>query len=86
MLMSAGMTASVPHVSEKGVSLLLDLIIVRCAQRTWEISSIQFLLLASSLALIPSPKLRFALSTNPFACRAFREMSGYVDSPLVEWP
>ncbi|GJV79741.1 RNA-directed DNA polymerase, eukaryota [Tanacetum coccineum] len=67
-LLPDGMTASVPYVSEKGVSPLLDLIIVRCAQRTWEISSIQFLLLASSLALIPSPKLRFALSTNPFAC------------------
>ncbi|GJT81374.1 hypothetical protein Tco_1055716 [Tanacetum coccineum] len=86
MTISAGMTASMPYVSEKGVSLLLDLIIVRCAQRTWEISSIQFLLLASSLALIPSPKLRFSLSTNPFACRTFRERSGYVNSPLVEWP
>ncbi|GJS66609.1 hypothetical protein Tco_0681173 [Tanacetum coccineum] len=57
MPISTGMTASVQYVSEKGVSPLLDLIIVPCAQRTWEISSIQILLLASSLALIPSPKL-----------------------------
>ncbi|GJY22698.1 hypothetical protein Tco_0396356 [Tanacetum coccineum] len=34
MPISAGMTAFVPYVSEKGVSPLLDLIIVRCAQRT----------------------------------------------------
>ncbi|GJV12883.1 hypothetical protein Tco_1354424 [Tanacetum coccineum] len=45
----AGMTASVPYVSEKG--------------------------LASSLALIPSPKLQFAPSTNPFAC-------GFLACPL----
>ncbi|GKA24660.1 hypothetical protein Tco_0710693 [Tanacetum coccineum] len=31
---STGITASVPYVSENGVSLLLDLIIVRCAQKT----------------------------------------------------
>ncbi|GJT62493.1 hypothetical protein Tco_1006026 [Tanacetum coccineum] len=47
MPISVWMTASVPYVSEKGVSSMLDLIIVRCAERTWEISSIQFLLLAS---------------------------------------
>ncbi|GJY49849.1 hypothetical protein Tco_0439805 [Tanacetum coccineum] len=40
MPISAGMIISVPYVSEKGVSTLLDLIIVWCAQRTWELSSI----------------------------------------------
>nr|GEU38669.1 hypothetical protein [Tanacetum cinerariifolium] len=40
MLISSGITASVPYVSENGVSPLLDLIIVRCAHNTCEISSI----------------------------------------------
>ncbi|GJS77895.1 hypothetical protein Tco_0727776 [Tanacetum coccineum] len=67
MPISTGITASVPYVSENGVSLLLDLIIVRCAHKTCEISSIQFLLLSSNHALIPSPKLLLALSTKPLA-------------------
>ncbi|GJX49751.1 hypothetical protein Tco_0276596 [Tanacetum coccineum] len=40
MPISTGITASVPYVSENGVSSLLDLIIVRCAHKTCEISSI----------------------------------------------
>ncbi|GKE08884.1 hypothetical protein Tco_1412435 [Tanacetum coccineum] len=59
MPISAGMTASVPYVNENGVSPLLDFIIVRCAHRTRGSSSIQFLLLASNLAFIPSPKPQF---------------------------
>ncbi|GKE20236.1 hypothetical protein Tco_1431748, partial [Tanacetum coccineum] len=76
MSISAGMTASVPYVSENGVSPLLDLIIVRWAHRTCGSSSIQSLLLSSSLAFIPSPKLLFALSTRPFACGCFTEVGG----------
>nr|GEZ72694.1 hypothetical protein [Tanacetum cinerariifolium] len=34
MPISTGMTASISYVSENGVSLLLDLVIVRCARRT----------------------------------------------------
>ncbi|GJZ05338.1 putative reverse transcriptase domain-containing protein [Tanacetum coccineum] len=64
MPISAGMTASVPYVSENGVSPLLDLIMVRCAHRTCESSPIQSLLLSSNRALIPSPNFRFALSTK----------------------
>ncbi|GJV86357.1 hypothetical protein Tco_1530295 [Tanacetum coccineum] len=73
MPISAGMTASVPYVSENGVSLLLDFIMVRCAHRTCESSPIQSLLLSSNRALIPSPRLLFALSTKPFACGCFTE-------------
>ncbi|GJX34233.1 hypothetical protein Tco_0245790 [Tanacetum coccineum] len=73
MPISAGMTASVPYVSENGVSPLLDLIMVRCAHRTCESSPIQSLLLSSNQALIPSSKLLFALSTKPFVCGCFTE-------------
>ncbi|GKA40312.1 putative reverse transcriptase domain-containing protein [Tanacetum coccineum] len=62
----AGITTSVPYVSENGVSPLLDFIIVRWDHKTCESSSIQSLLLSSSLAFIPSPKLLFALSTKMF--------------------
>nr|GEU75859.1 ankyrin repeat family protein [Tanacetum cinerariifolium] len=57
MPISTRITASVPYVSENGVSLLIDLVMVRCAHKTCEISSIQCLLLSSNHALIPSPKL-----------------------------
>nr|GEY43195.1 hypothetical protein [Tanacetum cinerariifolium] len=67
MPISVGMTASVPYVSENSVYSLLDLIIVRYAYKTCGISSIQSLLLSSSLAFIPSPKLLFALSSKPLA-------------------
>ncbi|GKG21178.1 hypothetical protein Tco_0383773 [Tanacetum coccineum] len=56
-----GMTASVPYVSENG------------AYRTCESSPIQSLRLSSNRALIPSPKLLFALSTKPFVCGCFTE-------------
>nr|GEY91778.1 hypothetical protein [Tanacetum cinerariifolium] len=69
MPISTGITTSVLYVSENGVSPLLDLIIVRCAHKRCKISSIQFLLLSSNCALIPSPKLLFVLSTKPLACR-----------------
>ncbi|GJV78578.1 hypothetical protein Tco_1514448 [Tanacetum coccineum] len=68
MPISARMTASVPYVSENGVSPLLDLIMVRCTHKTCESSPIQSLLLSSNRALMPSPRLLFALSTKPFAC------------------
>nr|GFD08722.1 hypothetical protein [Tanacetum cinerariifolium] len=68
-----GMTAFVPYVSENGVSPLLDLIIVRCAHKTCGISSIQSLLLSSSRAFIPFPKLLFAHSTKPLACGCLTE-------------
>ncbi|GKB25093.1 hypothetical protein Tco_0864494 [Tanacetum coccineum] len=58
---------SFAYVSENGVSPLLDLIMVRCAHRTCGSSSVQSLLLSSSRAFIPSPKLLFALSTKPLA-------------------
>nr|GEV41152.1 hypothetical protein [Tanacetum cinerariifolium] len=67
MPISTRITVYVPYVSENGVSPLLDLIIVRCAHKTYEISSNQFLLLSSNRALIPSSKLLFALSTKPLA-------------------
>ncbi|GJT25231.1 hypothetical protein Tco_0895168 [Tanacetum coccineum] len=73
MPISAGMTASVPYVSENGVSPLLDLIMVRCAHNTCKSSPIQSLLLSSNRALIPSPRLMFALSTKPFSCGCFTE-------------
>ncbi|GKF90491.1 hypothetical protein Tco_0274192 [Tanacetum coccineum] len=74
MPISTGITAFVPYVSENGVSPLLDLIIVRCAHKTCEISSSQFLLLSSNRALIPSPKLLFALSTKPLSCGCLTEV------------
>ncbi|GKE63708.1 hypothetical protein Tco_1514075, partial [Tanacetum coccineum] len=61
----AGITAFVSYVSENGVSSLLVLIIVRYAPKTCGISSTQSLLLFSSRAFIPSPKLLFSLSTKP---------------------
>ncbi|GJT86916.1 hypothetical protein Tco_1068633 [Tanacetum coccineum] len=67
MPISTRITASVPYVSENGVSPLLYLIIVRCAHKTCDISSNQFLLLLSNHALIPSPKLLFSLSTKSLA-------------------
>ncbi|GJX71898.1 hypothetical protein Tco_0309069 [Tanacetum coccineum] len=69
----AGITASVSYVSENGVFPLLDLIIVQCAHNTCGTSSIQYLLLSSSRAFIPSPKLMFALSTKPLACGCLTE-------------
>ncbi|GJX44163.1 hypothetical protein Tco_0260839, partial [Tanacetum coccineum] len=69
----AGITASVLYVSENGVSSLLDLIMVRCAHKTCGASSIQSLLLSSSRAFIPYPKLLFALSTKPLACGCLTE-------------
>ncbi|GKB49921.1 hypothetical protein Tco_0900674, partial [Tanacetum coccineum] len=74
MPISAGMIASVPYVNENGMSPLLDFIIVRCAYKTRGFSSIQFLLLASNLAFIPSPKLRFALSTRPLVYGCLTEV------------
>ncbi|GKG15973.1 hypothetical protein Tco_0358296, partial [Tanacetum coccineum] len=68
MPISAGMTAFMSYVSENGVSPLLDFIMVRCAHRKCESSPIQSLLFSSNRALIPSPRLLFALSTKPFAC------------------
>nr|GEU49857.1 hypothetical protein [Tanacetum cinerariifolium] len=67
MPISTGITASASYVNENGVSPLLDLIIVWCAHKTCDISSSQFLLLSSNHALIPSPKLLFALSTRMLA-------------------
>ncbi|GJX94115.1 hypothetical protein Tco_0348701 [Tanacetum coccineum] len=65
MPISAGITTFVSYVSENGVSSLLVLIIVQYAPKTCGISSTQSLLLSSSRAFIPSPKLLFALSTKP---------------------
>nr|GFA73191.1 hypothetical protein [Tanacetum cinerariifolium] len=62
------MTASVPYVREKGVSPWLDLTIVLWAQRTWGSSSTQFLFPSPKCALMPSPRLLFALSTSPLDC------------------
>ncbi|GJU89796.1 hypothetical protein Tco_0905428 [Tanacetum coccineum] len=73
MLIFAGITTSVLYVSKNGVSLLLDLIMVRCAYKTCGISSIQSLLLSSSRAFIPSLKILFALSTKPLACGCLTE-------------
>nr|GEY48437.1 reverse transcriptase domain-containing protein [Tanacetum cinerariifolium] len=73
MPISIGITASVPYVSENGVSPLLDFIIVWCAHKTCEISSSQFLFLSSNRVLIPSPKLLFSLSTKPLACGCLME-------------
>ncbi|GJY56021.1 hypothetical protein Tco_0455136 [Tanacetum coccineum] len=70
---SRGMTASVPYVKENRVSLWLDLIVVRWAQRTWESSYIQFLFPSPRRALIPSPKLQFALFASPLDCGCFTE-------------
>ncbi|GJU49197.1 hypothetical protein Tco_1218752 [Tanacetum coccineum] len=74
MPISAGIIASVPYVSENDVSPLLDLIMVRCAYRTCKSSPIQSLLLSSNRALIPSPRLLFALSTKPFDYGCFTEV------------
>ncbi|GJZ67578.1 hypothetical protein Tco_0630818 [Tanacetum coccineum] len=73
MPISTRIIASVLYVSENGVSLLLDLIMVRCAHKIYRIYSIQSLLLSSSHAFIPSPKLMFALSTKPLACGCLTE-------------
>ncbi|GKE94793.1 hypothetical protein Tco_1579648 [Tanacetum coccineum] len=77
MPISAGMSASVSYVSENGVSPLLDLIMVRCAHRTCESSPIQSLLFSSNQALIPSPKLLFALSAKPFVCGCITEVKDW---------
>nr|GEY07716.1 transposase (putative), gypsy type [Tanacetum cinerariifolium] len=79
--------ASVPYVKEKGVSPWLDLIIVRWAQRTWRSSFIQFLFPSLRRALIPSPKLRFALFTSPLDCGSFTEFPVYpeVRNPKDHW-
>nr|GEX02535.1 hypothetical protein [Tanacetum cinerariifolium] len=55
------------------LSLSMHIYVGMTASVPYEISSIEFLLLASSLALIPSAKLQFSLSTNPFACGCFTE-------------
>nr|GEW10593.1 hypothetical protein [Tanacetum cinerariifolium] len=73
MPISAAITAFVPYVNENGVSLLLDLIMVRCAHKTCEISSTQFLFLSPNHALIPSSRLLFALSTRPLAWGYLKE-------------
>ncbi|GJU84972.1 hypothetical protein Tco_1292518 [Tanacetum coccineum] len=80
MPISVGITASVPYVSENGVSPLFDFIVVRWDHRTCESSSIQSLLLSSNLLFIPSPKLLFALSTKPFVCGAYgcNQHDGYI--------
>nr|GFA18572.1 hypothetical protein [Tanacetum cinerariifolium] len=62
------MTASVPYVRGKGLSSWLDLTIVLWAQRTWGSSSTQFLFPSPKRALMPSPRLLFALSTSPLDC------------------
>nr|GEY29622.1 hypothetical protein [Tanacetum cinerariifolium] len=67
------MAAFVLYMSENGVSLFLDLIIVRCAHKTCGTSSIQSLLLSSSCAFIPFPKILFSLSTKPLACGCLTE-------------
>ncbi|GJR90322.1 hypothetical protein Tco_0214333 [Tanacetum coccineum] len=54
----------VDEPAENGVSPLLDLIILRCAHKTCGTSSSQSLLPLSKRALIPSPKLQFALLTK----------------------
>ncbi|KAJ0843158.1 hypothetical protein HanRHA438_Chr15g0688301 [Helianthus annuus] len=64
---SAGMTASVPYVKLKGVSLLLVLGMVRCAHRTCGSSSAHETPSFPSRFLIPSTILRLALSTCPLA-------------------
>nr|GEX17006.1 armadillo repeat-containing kinesin-like protein 1 [Tanacetum cinerariifolium] len=61
------------EVSENEVSSLLDLVMVRCAHRTCEISSIQSLLPLSNRAFTPSPKLLIALSTKSLACGCLTE-------------
>nr|GFA96085.1 hypothetical protein [Tanacetum cinerariifolium] len=65
---SAGITASVPYVREKGVSPWLDLIIVLWAQRTWGSSSTHFLFPSPKRALMPSHRLLFARFTSPLDC------------------
>ncbi|GJV20188.1 hypothetical protein Tco_1369208 [Tanacetum coccineum] len=67
MPISAENTTFVPYVSKNNVSPFLDLIMVRCAHKTCEISLIQSLLLSFSRAFIPSPKLLFSLSTKLLA-------------------
>ncbi|GJZ72187.1 hypothetical protein Tco_0636038 [Tanacetum coccineum] len=73
----AGVQDIAPHspkiVSENGVSPLLDFIMVRCAHRTYGISSIQSLLPLSNRAIIPSPKLLFSLSTKLLVCGCLTE-------------
>nr|GFB43891.1 reverse transcriptase domain-containing protein [Tanacetum cinerariifolium] len=69
MPISAGMIVSILYVSKNGVSPLLDLIMVRCAHRTCGISLIESLIPLSSRTFIPSPRLLFALSIKPLACR-----------------
>nr|GFA47820.1 hypothetical protein [Tanacetum cinerariifolium] len=68
ILISMGINASVPYVREKGVSSWLDLIIILWTQRTWGSSSTQFLFPSPKRALMPSPRLLFALSTSPLDC------------------
>ncbi|GKC68572.1 hypothetical protein Tco_1101170, partial [Tanacetum coccineum] len=77
MPISAGITAFIPWVSENGVSLLLDLIMVRCAYRMCGISPIQSLLPLSNRAFTPSPKLLFSLSTKPLTCGCLTEAKSW---------
>nr|GEY94708.1 hypothetical protein [Tanacetum cinerariifolium] len=65
---STGITTSLSHTRENEVCLLLVLIMVRCAHSTCGTSSTQFLFYLPNLALIPSPRLRFVLSTCPLVC------------------
>ncbi|GKF74681.1 hypothetical protein Tco_0221013, partial [Tanacetum coccineum] len=83
MPISAGITAFVPYVNKNDVTPLLDLIMVQCAHKTCGSSSIQSLLLSSSRAFIPSPKLLFALSTKPLACGCLTDAQLF--TPIFEW-
>ncbi|GKE00676.1 hypothetical protein Tco_1388659 [Tanacetum coccineum] len=56
---------------------------VRCAHKTCVGSSIQSLLLSSSRAFIPSPKILFALSTKPLACGCLTDAQLF--TPIFEW-
>nr|GEZ02787.1 hypothetical protein [Tanacetum cinerariifolium] len=82
----AGITASIPQVSENGVSPFLDLIMVRCSHRMCGISSIQSLLLLSNRAFIPSLKLLFALSSKPLTCGCLTEVKHWrIFNFSLEW-
>ncbi|GJX09644.1 hypothetical protein Tco_0199503 [Tanacetum coccineum] len=88
MPISTGMTASVPYVSENGVSLLLDFIMAKSAKNV---------VLYELLYLIARDS-RDRLCFNPFGevvnsydqeldfTWSLREGSGYVDPPFIEWP
>nr|GEX30473.1 hypothetical protein [Tanacetum cinerariifolium] len=85
MLISAGMTASVPYVNENRVSPLLDFIIMR-DNLSWESESTNNVVPHKFFDLIASDgcnQFRF----NPLVDGvSFRKRSGYVNSPFVEQP